>query len=132
MIEFPKVSYATLNKTPVTILLTKTAFQQTKEHPALFQNQLNKCTDTAQAIIFRSITKKSILVVPCNNKSTQKRYFARDIAEFVRYADTALVHAFWQQVGLVPDIYFADIPSSPFLMHTHGHDVPWLHFKFSL
>jgi len=131
MVDFPVCTYNTLQQTPAFVRLTKTQFPQREEDLQTFEDHFRKCsTNTPTAIAFPSISGKSYIVSPCP-VSVANTNFAKDIAEFVRRADRRLVDAFWKEAGNVVDKVFNKSPSLCFRMNTHGHDIAWLHLKFT-
>ena len=79
---------------------------------------------------FQSITKRSYYVIPCI-KYPRERNYCRHITEFVRYADTSLIDAYWKKIGTTVKDILSKTPLKKFRLHIHGKDISWLHAKFT-
>ena len=128
MLEFPVTSYTELYKTQCTFRIIQTRFSNTNEDHDTYD--FTSCSKNNQAIGFQSITKRSYLVIPCI-KHPRERNYCRHIAEFVRYADTSLIDAFWKKIGTTMKDIFSKTPLQKFRFHFHGKDISWLHAKFT-
>ena len=130
-IKFPVTSYNTAKKTPFYIDVKEAPSMLTREginnDTETFDFQ--RCSTTTKSIGFLSKTKRSYLVVPCPHSKTHMD--SGHIAQFMRYAKLKYIHSFWKEIGDTFFNYFKKYRNKSFQLLTHGHDVYWLHAKFT-
>jgi len=137
-IRFPATSYDTMAFTAAGMAVKPTRFQNEIEDTDTFKEHLAKCVrGTGQgskkqhlpAISFDSLSG-NVIVSPCPEPNVLNNHAAH-IGEFMKYGSVRAVHGFWRTVGETALERMAGSPSRKFTLNTDGHDVSWLHAKFT-
>ena len=130
-LKFADTSFRTAHRTnfKLEVIRAKDLTRRTPNDTDTFN--FSQCSSTQKAIGFLSKTGRSYLVVPCPDKKKREQYDSGHIAQFMRKAKSEYIHAFWNTIGDTFFDYFKSHPSKSFRLNTHGHDVYWLHARFT-
>ena len=130
-IKFPVTSYKTAKKTPFYIDVKKAPSSLTRKgiNNDTKTFDFKRCSPTTKSIGFLSKSKRSYLVVPCPH--LKKHNDSGHIAQFMKNANIKYIHSFWEEIGDTFFNYLKKNKDKSFQLLTHGHDVYWLHAKFT-
>jgi hypothetical protein len=130
---FPITSFKTSKNTDFSIKIEKAPSSLTRPNQQNDKNTFNfeQCKKPGtKAIAFLSKSKRSYLVVPCPSNSPHFNDRGH-IAQFIKSANNDYIHGFLQILGRVFFDYFMKHRTTKFQLLTEGHEVYWLHAKFT-
>lgn len=130
-LKFPVVSYNSANRTNFRVEVLRAKHLTPKGPNDTDTFPFDDCTTRRKSVGFLSKTGRSYLVVPCPDKKKHAQFDSGHIAQFMRKANIGYIHAFWNTIGDTFFDYFKKYPTKMFRLNTHGHDVYWLHARFT-
>ena len=130
-IKFPATSYKNADKTSFYIDIKKAPSSLTRKgiNNDTTTFDFKRCNSTTKSIGFLSKSKHSYLVIPCPH--SKKHTDSGHIAQFMKSASLIYIHSFWEEIGNTFFKYFKKKQNKSFQLLTHGHEIYWLHAKFT-
>ena len=130
-LKFPIVSYNSANRTNFRIEVIQGKGLTHKGPNDRHTFNFNECSADHKSIGFLSKSGRSYLVVPCPDNTKKQQFDSGHIAQFMQKANSNNIHAFWNTIGNTFFDYFKKNPKRMFRLNTLGHDVYWLHARFT-
>lgn len=127
-VKWPITSYNLLHKTVTRVKFYKTTFKKRPEDRITFEKSFEPCSKTMRAVVYPSKSGESILVSPC--PCSKELCSSKTICDFSRRGKNKDVQLLFKTIGHAVNV-FKNNPKLLFILKFHGHEVAWVHAKFT-
>jgi len=126
--ESPPINNANISK-PYFFVAVETKFKSINANKSTFDEHFKKCRD--HVVSFLNLSKDAELVVPCPEKGSIEGVTLWEkflyLKKYIINASEDSKNQFWKKIGLI-SAKMIDQGNTIYLK-THGHGVPYIHFR---